>query len=48
MTEFTIEMAPGTYQFRIQGENAGGAGPWSGASNQVVVPEIICNPFCSG
>ena len=48
LTEFTIEMAPGTYQFRIQGENAGGAGPWSDASNQVVVPEIICNPFCPG
>jgi hypothetical protein len=48
LTQFTIEMAAGTYQFRIQGENLGGAGPWSGPSNEVTVLPIGCDPFCPG
>jgi hypothetical protein len=48
LTEFTIEMAAGTYQFRIQGENLGGAGPWSDPSNEVTIEPIGCDPFCPG
>jgi len=44
----TAELGPGTYRVRVQGENAGGPGPWSLPSNDVTVPEDPCNPFCPG
>ncbi len=47
-TDVTIDMAPGTYIIHVQGENGGGAGPWSDPSNEVTVPDPVCDPFCSG